>query len=130
MGIREASDGSLKGVKISRAVSGCIATVFVFASLVGCSSAPPAEAPAPVANQVTVKNRMYSPATITVEVGDTVTWLFDDGGITHDVVADDKSFRSPLMVSNTFTHTFTDPGTYSYHCTPHPDMIGTVIVTP
>ncbi|WP_089245523.1 plastocyanin/azurin family copper-binding protein [Rhodococcoides kyotonense] len=95
---------------------------------VGCS-APAEEASAPeYPNQVTVVNRAYSPQAITVRVGDTVTWVFDDGGMTHDVVADDRSFRSPLMVSDTFAHTFTEPGTFTYHCTPHPDMIGTVIV--
>lgn len=96
----------------------------------GCSSPTTQEAPAPVPNQVTVIDRAYSPASITVSVGDTVTWVFDDGGMTHDVVADDKSFRSPLMVSDTFTHTFTEPGTFTYHCTPHPDMLGTVVVEP
>ncbi|MET4047826.1 MULTISPECIES: cupredoxin family copper-binding protein [unclassified Rhodococcus (in: high G+C Gram-positive bacteria)] len=115
-------------MKTSRAFSGCIASAFVLASLIGCSSPEPEQAQAPVANQVTVKNRTYTPASITVDVGDTVTWVFDDGGMTHDVVADDKSFRSPLMTSNTFTHTFTEPGTYTYHCTPHPDMMGTVLV--
>ncbi len=120
--------GSLGVVKTSRAFSGCIASAFVLASLIGCSSPEPEQAQAPVANQVTVKDRTYSPSNITVDVGETVTWVFDDGGMAHDVVADDKSFRSPLMTSNTFTHKFTEPGTYTYHCTPHPDMMGTVVV--
>ena len=102
--------------------------VVAAASLFGCSAPAVEEAAAPVPNQVTVTDRAYSPASITVGVGDTVTWVFDDGGMTHDVVADDKSFRSALMVSGSFAHTFTEPGTYSYHCTPHPDMLGTVVV--
>ncbi|RRQ25932.1 copper-binding protein [Rhodococcus sp. Eu-32] len=100
----------------------------VLLAAVGCSSSAE-EAPTPeYPNQVTVVNRAYSPQTITVRVGDTVTWVFDDKGMSHDVVADDRSFRSPLMVSDTFTHTFTEPGTFTYHCTPHPDMTGTVVV--
>lgn len=108
-----------------------LGAVLVFSTMVGCSSdvAPEPAAP-PVPNQVIVADRSYSPSEITVSVGETVTWLFDDGGMAHDVVADDRSFRSPLMVSSTFTRTFTEPGTYSYHCTPHPDMIGSVIVVP
>ncbi len=95
----------------------------------GGSTEPKAPAPA-VPDQVTVANRSYTPQSITIPVGGTVTWVFDDGGMAHDVVADDKAFRSPLMESNSFKHTFTEPGTFTYHCTPHPDMTGTVIVTP
>jgi plastocyanin len=98
----------------------------------GCSSSssePEAAAPT-VPNQVTVADRAYTPQSITISVGDTVSWIFDDGGMAHDVVADDKSFRSPLMTANGFRHTFTEPGIFTYHCTPHPDMTGTVIVTP
>ncbi|WP_349307285.1 plastocyanin/azurin family copper-binding protein, partial [Rhodococcus sp. IEGM 1379] len=36
--------------------------------------------------------------------------------------------RSPLKKSGTYTATFTEPGTYDYTCTPHPDMRGTVVV--
>lgn len=107
-----------------------LGTVLVFSTMVGCSSDIAEPAAPPVPNQVTVADRSYSPSEITVSVGETVTWVFDDGGMAHDVVADDRAFRSPLMVSSTFTHTFTEPGTYSYHCTPHPDMIGSVIVVP
>ncbi|MDJ0393472.1 cupredoxin domain-containing protein [Rhodococcus sp. G-MC3] len=105
----------------------------VLASVVGCSSQgqAPAETTAPAApNQVTVANRSYTPQSITIAVGDTVTWMFDDGGMAHDVVADDRAFRSPLMEASSYKHTFTEPGTFTYHCTPHPDMTGTVIVTP
>lgn len=96
-----------------------------------CSSPAPAEPAAPpVPNQVTVADRSYSPSELTVNVGDTVTWVFDDGGMAHDVVADDKYFRSPLMTSGSYTYTFDEPGTYNYHCTPHPDMTGTITVVP
>lgn len=73
----------------------------------------------------------YSPASITVSVGDTVTWKFDDRGVPHQVlgVGDAKSvLASPLQTTGSFTHTFTAPGTYDYTCSLHPDMTGTVIV--
>lgn len=100
--------------------------------LAACSTATtPAQPAAPVAeNQVTVADRMFSPQTLTVSVGDTVTWVFEDRGMAHDVVADDYSFRSSLMTTGQFTHTFDTAGTYDYHCTPHPDMTATIIVEP
>ena len=103
----------------------------VLGSVVSCSSPPPTEPAAPPPpNQVKVVDRSYSPSELTVSVGDTVTWVFADGGMAHDVVADDKSFRSPLLKSGTFSYTFDEPGTFSYHCTPHPDMTGSVTVVP
>lgn len=82
---------------------------------------------------VEVKNMAYTPATLTVAVGETVTWNFDDRGVTHDVVGVDDArsvLRSPLMQTGSFTHTFTEPGTYEYTCSLHPDMRGTIVVTP
>lgn len=113
-----------------RSFSAALGAVVVLSALVGCSSPAPQVPAAPLPNQVTVADRAYSPSEITVSVGETVTWVFDDGGMAHDVVADDRAFRSPLMVANSFSHTFTEVGTYSYHCTPHPDMVGTVTVVP
>lgn len=73
----------------------------------------------------------YSPATLTIDAGETVTWEFDDRGIAHDVVGTgdaETELRSTLMSTGTFTHTFTDPGTYDYTCSLHPDMRGTIVV--
>lgn len=99
----------------------------------GCAS-PAEEAPAaPTGPVVQVANMTYAPSTITVRAGDTVTWNFDDRGVTHDVVgvgAAKSVLRSRLMQTGTFTYTFTEPGTYEYTCSLHPDMTGTVVVTP
>ena len=75
-------------------------------------------------------NIYYSPSTITVVVGvnNTVVWTNQDN-MEHTVTAIDKSFDSGLMQpGQTFTWTFTSPGTYTYYCTIHPWMRGTVIV--
>lgn len=72
----------------------------------------------------------YSPPTITVVIGmnNTITWVNNDNA-PHTVTADDGSFSSGNMNSGqTWTHTFTTPGTYSYHCSYHLWMKGTVIV--
>ena len=99
-------------------------------SVTACSTATTPAAPAePVAeNQVTVVDRTYTPQSLTISVGETVTWVFAERGMAHNVVADDNAFRSPLMSSGQFTHTFDTAGTFTYHCTPHPDMTATIIV--
>ena len=49
----------------------------------------------------------------------------------HTVTADLGAFNSGSMAeSNTFTFTFTTPGTYDYHCSIHPTMVGQIIVNP
>jgi plastocyanin len=80
-------------------------------------------------NSVSISVSTYKPATITVAPGTTVTWTNDDP-VVHTVTADDGSWDSGnLSQSQTFTKTFETAGTYTYHCTVHPWMVGTVIVT-
>lgn len=111
---------------------GLLAALMITSTLTACSNATTPAAPTePVAeNQVTVADRMYSPTTLTISVGDTVTWVFADRGMAHNVVADDNSFRSQLMETGQFTHTFDTAGTFTYHCTPHPDMTASIVVEP
>ena len=79
----------------------------------------------------------YLPAEIRVEVGDTVTWTNDDtvihtvtSGTSTGVVttADDLFGSGPMVPGDSFSHTFTEAGTFDYFCTPHPWMTGTVVV--
>lgn len=81
---------------------------------------------------VEIKNHAYSPATITVKAGTTVTWTNQDG-VRHDVVATNPSSDAPnselLAKGESYSFTFTKAGTYDYYCTPHPYMKGKVIVT-
>jgi nitrite reductase (NO-forming) len=72
----------------------------------------------------------YSPSTITVVIGvnNTVTWINKDNA-PHTVTATGGNFDSGNLNSGqTWTHTFTTPGTYTYRCTYHPWMTGTIIV--
>lgn len=76
---------------------------------------------------VSMKGIRFSPATVTIGRGQTVTWKFDDGFTPHNVVA--RHFRSsPTKTSGTYTVRFTRAGTYSYVCTIHPGMRGKVVV--
>jgi plastocyanin len=73
---------------------------------------------------------VFTPASVTINVGDTVTWT--NGGGFHDVSADDGSFGNSPGGSWTFSHTFTTAGTFGYHCSIHGSagagMFGTVTV--
>lgn len=81
----------------------------------------------PVADPViTIDDMEFENGTITVEEATTVTWVWEDTPIEHNVVFAD--FESPLQAEGTFTHTFEDAGTYEYHCAPHPFMTGVVTV--
>ncbi len=77
---------------------------------------------------VSISNFAFSPASITVKVGDTVTWTNQDSA-THTVVADDGSFKSgDLGQGATFSFTFSKAGSFTYKCGIHPNMTGTVVV--
>lgn len=70
----------------------------------------------------------FSPKAFTVAVGTPVSW-FNGDTTDHTVTGDDGSFDSGnLPPGGRWTHTFTEPGTYAYHCTPHPWMKGTIVV--
>jgi plastocyanin len=66
-----------------------------------------------------------------VKAGTTVTWTNNDGA-THAIASDTgdpAAFSSdPISSGATYSFTFTQPGTYAYHCSIHPSMKGTVIV--
>jgi plastocyanin len=107
--------------------------VLLLAVIVGgvaCGGGGPSAAPA--LNTVLVANFAFTPNTITVHAGDTVTWEFHQADAPHNVVSTSGpvSFRSGgLQGSGTYRHTFSQVGTYTYVCQVHLDMRGTVIVT-
>ena len=73
----------------------------------------------------------FSPAALTIRSGSKVTWTNMDTA-PHTVTIDSGpvKFSSPtLQKGDSFTYTFTTPGTYSYYCAVHPDMTAKVIVT-
>jgi plastocyanin len=83
--------------------------------------------PETVGPSVVIENLAFEPKTLTVEAGDTVTWTWNDGAVTHDVSGDD--FQSEVMSEGTFQHRFDESGTYDYVCTLHPNMTGAIEVT-
>jgi plastocyanin len=81
---------------------------------------PSVEGPA-----VAVRDYEFEPASLPVEAGDTVTWVWE-GRASHDVVG--GGFESTEQSSGTFRHAFEQPGTYAYECTIHPGMEGSIVV--
>lgn len=98
------------------------------------------------ATTVSLKGLTFSPATLTVAVGTTVTWRNDEP-ITHDVTSGtytdvdpgtglrsgetaDGMFAGKLGTKgSTFSYTFTKAGTYTYYCSIHDGMNAKVVVT-
>jgi plastocyanin len=78
---------------------------------------------------VSISGFAFHPASVTVNVGDTVTWTNNDG-ISHTATADDGSTFNTGAISSgaSASATFNSAGTFAYHCTVHPSMHGTVLV--
>lgn len=79
--------------------------------------------------EVKIDNFSFTPMTVTVAVGTTVTWTNDDD-VPHTIVSDDtKMFKShALDTGEHFSYTFTKRGKYSYFCSVHPRMTAEVVV--
>lgn len=75
---------------------------------------------------VTISNFTFSPATLAVAAGTTVTWTNEDTAA-HTVVSETFSSGN-LAKGQAYSFTFSTPGTYDYNCGLHPTMTGTVIV--
>ena len=78
--------------------------------------------------QIVIKDFMFTPTTLTIKAGSTVTWANKDDE-PHTVVSDTGMFRSGAVdTDETFTFTFDKPGTYHFACSIHPRMVGTIKV--
>ncbi|EEF57500.1 metallophosphoesterase [Pedosphaera parvula Ellin514] len=78
--------------------------------------------------EVKIDNFTFTPKTLTIHPGETVTWINRDD-VPHKVVSVDKKFASQALdTDQKFSHTFTDAGTYKYYCSIHPRMTGTIVV--
>ena len=77
-------------------------------------------------NTVFIKDFKFQPAEITIQKGETITWINQDSA-RH--TATGKSFDSGLLSKGeAFKQTFNEAGVFDYICTPHPYMKGKVTV--
>jgi plastocyanin len=83
-------------------------------------------------NSVSIMNYAFSPSTLTVHVGDKVTWTnMDDAPHTVTSSSGPTKLDSPtLNKGDTWSYTFTQAGDYSYYCAVHPNMKGAIKVLP
>jgi predicted lipoprotein with Yx(FWY)xxD motif len=103
--------------------------LLLLAPVLGAHAARPA-AHAHATVQVTIQNAAFSPQTITVAPGTTVIWTNKDS-FDHTVTSDTNAWPDSgnLATNRTFSHTFANAGTYTYHCAIHPYMTAKVIVS-
>jgi len=81
-----------------------------------------------MAATVKIDNFSFSPTTLEIKSGTTVTWTNADD-IPHTVVSNDKVFKSKALdTDEKFSFTFDKPGTYPYFCSLHPKMTAKVVV--
>lgn len=79
-------------------------------------------------HDVVLKNIRFHPSSLSIKRGDTVTWLWQDKGIAHNVTG--SGFKSKTMGHGSFSVRFTKSGIFNYHCTihVHEGMVGKVVV--
>src|SRR5262249_32125292 len=81
---------------------------------------------------IDIKDSAFQPSTATQELGTTITWTNQDA-FEHTVTFDDSTLNidsGPIAPGGTFTATLQVAGTYTYHCTIHSFMTGTINAVP
>jgi plastocyanin len=77
---------------------------------------------------VNIQGSAFVPPTVTVKVGDIVTWTNRDA-VGHTTTSDAPGWDSGVLVTGgSFSHPFMVAGTFTYHCAIHLFMTGTVVV--
>jgi len=79
-------------------------------------------------SRVAIAGFAYDPPTVTVQVGNVVTWTNQDS-VAHTATASDGSFDTGQLANGAFeTVTFNTAGTFAYVCSIHPQMTGSIVV--
>lgn len=110
------------------ALAACGAPAASPAATTPAATSPAATSPAAGAGAVTIIDFAFQPATLTVKVGDTVTWT-NQGDSSHTVKWSDGTPESDqLAKAATYTRTFDVAGSFAYVCGIHGEMTGTITV--
>jgi plastocyanin len=81
------------------------------------------------ATVIRIQDMAFSSATVTIDAGTAVRFINDDD-TKHNATADDASWGTgTLTQGQSFSRYFDEEGTYTYHCTYHPSMVATIVVT-
>lgn len=122
------------GASLTLLIAGLVGCISERASgpsvdLAACSASLPSDAFG--STIVIIRDFQFTPAQVRVRPGTKVTWVNcgPAGTDSHTSTSDAGLWDSPLLVpGKTFTQTFATVGVFSYHCIPHPFMLGTVTV--
>lgn len=88
--------------------------------------AAPLAVAAPTVHAVRIEGMRFVPETLTVQRGDRIVWTNLDL-VPHTVTQ--QAFDSHALAPNaSWSYVAGKPGTYAYHCTTHPTMVGTLVV--
>jgi len=102
--------------------------VLISMGFMACTKSSSYNSSNPTTATVNIKDMQFSPTSVTIAAGGTVTWTNNDS-MTHTVTSTGSAFNSGnLATGKTYSFTFSTKGTYPYTCTIHPSMTGTVIV--
>jgi plastocyanin len=86
----------------------------------------------PGPNEVIIQDFAFNPEKRVIKKGTTITWKNQDSA-RHDIMPDEESnnFKASELLGQgeSYSFTFNEPGTYSYHCSPHPYMKAVIEVT-
>jgi plastocyanin len=118
-----AISNTVRGALLAAALGAATATILAAVVI------PTAAENASPADAVAIDNFTFTPASLTVKAGTTVTWTNRDD-IPHGIAASNNEFKKSkaLDTDDNFSFTFTTPGTYKYFCYIHPHMVGTIVV--
>jgi plastocyanin len=106
----------------------CLTALLLLGSGTALRAADAPAASAVAQSTVSIHDFMFSPMSLQVTAGTTVTWTNLDPE-PHTIHSVDDAFRSGALDQNdSFTFKFDKPGTYRYVCSIHPQMVATVVV--
>jgi plastocyanin len=109
------------------AITRVVLTLAALAAALGGAAAA-GQPRAASSHAVILKHNRFTPRKLVIHRGDTVTWLWRDGATQHNVVSNSFHGLDRPKASGSLTKRFTRRGTFSYFCTIHVGMTGTIVV--
>jgi plastocyanin len=107
-------------------VSVLFSVIFI---IVSCYKSNSSMTNAPTTSKVTISSSGYSPASLSVARGSTVTWTNNDNMV-HSVTTADGSINSGDIAAGTsYSKTFSSAGTFNYYDVHNKNMMGVLVVT-